>query len=596
MSLLMRRSLLVLLSFCIGVAANAQPDSVARLYKLIKGVERTYQTAYRDSFEYFVHQAIPLSIRLDDVVAETRIKTFWGTTVFLNGYFDSAVTIQLTVARKGEQRPLYIELAQLYYELSGIYGRGKYHDISTRYIRKGLAIAHSLNNDSSIADGYNRLGVLFERENKLDSALHYYEMSRDINHRLGHILGESYSLENIGGIYNIKNEQDKALLFLRQSVAYREQLDNKISLAIAYMNMGETFAGMKNYDSSIYYTNKSLQVALVIKYRDITGYAYNFLSGVYEKKGDYKTALHYHQLFSALNDSLYNEKRSQQLAEMNTKYETEKKEQQIDKLHQQTEIQSLQIRQRNIFITAAAILVLIAAAVTWLAYNRRKLQEQARLQKAINRQQEITAREVIQAEERERRRIAADLHDGVGQLLSAALMNLNGLFNKTPMSPESQTLSQHSLALVTESYDELRQISHQMIPNTLLKVGLASAVKDMIMRIDQSRLSISLEADGLDSRLDEEIETVLYRVIQESVNNVIKHSAATRLNIQLTKDEEGVAVTIEDNGKGFDLKQKDKGIGLKNMLSRVQFHKGTIDIDSSPGKGTLVAVFIPVAA
>ncbi len=591
----MRRTIAIIL-LLLSPSLRAQPDSMAKLQRLMRDIERVAVALENDSLEYFARRALPLARNVADIKAETRIQTLRGNATFLKGHFDSAVHIHLSMARKGDKYPPYPELTLLYYELATIYGRNKYQDISERYIRTGLNVARLLQNDTLVADGYNRLGVILERKNQLDSALICYEMSRSMNNRLGHILGESFSLENIAGIYNIKGDQAKALFFLRQSLYYREHLDNKTALAMAYMNMGEAFSGMKSYDSAIYYTNKAIEMARIVKFRDITGYAYNFLSEIYQKKGDYKTSLHYHRLFSALNDSLYNEKRSQQMAEMNTKYETEKKEQQIDKLHQQTEIQSLQIRQRNIFIAAAAILVLIAVVVTWLAYNRRKLQEQARLQLAINKQQEITAREVIQAEERERRRIAADLHDGVGQLLSAALMNLNGLFNKTPMSPELQTLSQHSLALVTESYDELRQISHQMIPNTLLKVGLASAVKDMIMRIDQSKMSISLEANGPDSRLDEEIETVLYRVIQESVNNVIKHAGATKLNIQLTKDEEGVAVTIEDNGKGFDMKQKDKGIGLKNMLTRVQFLKGTIDIDSSPGRGTLVAVFIPLVA
>lgn len=136
------------------------------------------------------------------------------------------------------------------------------------------------------------------------------------------------------------------------------------------------------------------------------------------------------------------------------------------------------------------------------------------------------------------------------------------------------------------------------MPNALLKSGLASAVKEFLDKIDNRIIKISLHAEGLQQRLDSNTETVLYRVIQECVNNVIKHSGANKLDISLIKDADGISVTVEDNGRGFDTadKKKFEGIGLKNISSRVTFLKGTVDFDSSPGKGTLVAIHVPVGA
>lgn len=135
------------------------------------------------------------------------------------------------------------------------------------------------------------------------------------------------------------------------------------------------------------------------------------------------------------------------------------------------------------------------------------------------------------------------------------------------------------------------------MPNALLKAGLASAIKEFIDKIDSRLLKINLHTEGLNERLESNVETVLYRVIQECVNNVIKHSGASTLDISLIKDSDGISATIEDNGKGFNTKSKEKfeGIGLKNITSRVEFLKGTIDFDSSPGNGTLVAIHVPVA-
>ncbi len=175
-------------------------------------------------------------------------------------------------------------------------------------------------------------------------------------------------------------------------------------------------------------------------------------------------------------------------------------------------------------------------------------------------------------------------------------MNLNGLVNNYRYNDEHEReKTQNVLSLINESYDEMRSISHQMMPNALIKAGLTAAVKDFLHKIDKDKLKISLETIGLNARLDHQVETVLYRVIQETVNNVIKHAKATKLNIQFLKDDDGVSITIEDNGKGFDLAllQKSTGIGLKNIISRINFLKGTIDFDTAPGKGTLVAIHIP---
>src|SRR5690606_33713571 len=203
--------------------------------------------------------------------------------------------------------------------------------------------------------------------------------------------------------------------------------------------------------------------------------------------------------------------------------------------------------------------------------------------------------EVLEAEERERRRIAADLHDGVGQLLSAALLNLNQTRSLTEESSEARKLLERSLAIVGESYDEMRSLSHQMMPNALLKSGLASSVKEFLSKIDGEKMKVGLDVVGLNERLDPQIETSLYRVIQEAVTNVVKHAEATRLSIQMFRDEEGITATIEDNGKGFDPTQKElsEGVGMKNIFSRINLLGGHLEVDSAPGRGTFILVQIP---
>jgi len=589
----MLRYLSLLFFMLLPFAGSSQTDAKGRLIIKMKAVENAYDH-HPDSLEYYANDALPLARQLNDINAETRIQRLRGAKTYLNGDFDKSVEIYLAMIKKGEKYPPYTELGSIYYELSGVYGKNNYPEVARGYIFKGIAVGQVLNDDKLLADGYNRIGVYYERMGNKDSAFYCYQQALISNQKAGELLGESYSLENIAGIYSQQHQPDKALDYQKKALAYRRKSGDNYSVAVATINIAETFDSLKQYDSAIYYARATIQLARSIGFKDVIRYSYGFLSGIYENKKDYKTALTYHQMYTKLDDSIFDDTKSKQIAELNTKYETAQKEEKIRALDQQTTIQQLQLKQRNFLLVIALGILIMGAIITYLVYNRRKLKEQTRLQSAINKQQEIAARDVIQAEERERRRIAADLHDGVGQMLSAALMNINSLFDKLKVNKEKEPLADKTLALLTDSYDELRLISHQMIPNALIKAGLSSAIKELITHIDQSKLAISLEIIGLNKRMDEEIETVLYRVIQEAINNVIKHAKASKLHIQLVKDTDGITITIEDNGVGFDLKKiKKDGIGLKNMLSRIDFHHGTIDVDSKPGRGTLIAIYIP---
>jgi two-component system NarL family sensor kinase len=182
-------------------------------------------------------------------------------------------------------------------------------------------------------------------------------------------------------------------------------------------------------------------------------------------------------------------------------------------------------------------------------------------------------------------------------MMSAAKMNLSAYESNTWFKNEEEKKSfEKIIALVDESCKEVRYVSHNMMPNALLKNNLASAISEFIDKLDQQKLKVHLYTEGLEQRLNSDTETVLYRVIQECVNNVIKHAHANTLDISVIREDGSITATIEDNGKGFDStdKEKSEGIGLKNIRTRVGYLKGTVDFDSAPGKGTLVALHIPV--
>jgi two-component system NarL family sensor kinase len=242
----------------------------------------------------------------------------------------------------------------------------------------------------------------------------------------------------------------------------------------------------------------------------------------------------------------------------------------------------------------------LVLAVSYLLFVRAKLKQKQLLDKELIMQKELRSKAVIEAEEKERVRIARELHDGIGQQLSAAKLNISGLQASLKTNkPEEEVMLRNAMDLLDESVKEVRAVSHSMVPNALIKSGLVSAVREFVNKISSTGdLKVNLEIVGMSERLEGTLENILFRVLQEIVNNIIKHSQAREVGIQFVKHDSDLTILIEDNGVGFDVDKKlndpEGGIGLKNIQSRIDFLNGEVHFDSYPGKGTTITIEIPV--
>lgn len=583
-----------IISLFLGLILIQTGFTFAQSIKLKQLVSKTEQAKF-DSIRYYHEAGIKLARAEKNIAAQTKLNYLYARQIYVNGNHDEAINIALKAIKQVEKLPPFEERVMLFYEASGIYSKNENLKVAENLINSGLSDAIKLDSTYLIADGNNRLGVIYEKRDLLDSAMLCYQKSLKLNLSVKNEIGTSYSYDNIAGIYGAKKQPEKALPYLKKSLAIRKKLNDQFAISIALINISETFNLLNQTDSAIAYAQQTVKIVKEIKFMDLHQYALNQLSSLFRKKGDFKTSLQYLEEGIVVKDSIFNSTKSKQIQELTTQYETEKKEEEIKNLNQKAVIKDLELEQKNIYLIITIIALLIGILIGYLIINRRKLKAKTALQKEIIKQQDIATKAVLDAEERERRRIATDLHDGVGQLLSAALMNLNGFISSfsTPKENEKVTLEK-SLALVNESYDEMRSISHQMMPNALLKAGLATAIREFLSKIDENQIKINLNISGFNERLEDQVETVLYRVIQECVNNVIKHAKASTLSIQLFKDEEGISLAIEDNGLGFNQNMVTEGIGVSNIKSRVLFLNGTVEYDSKPNKGTLVNIFIPI--
>ncbi|KQC02513.1 sensor histidine kinase [Pedobacter sp. Hv1] len=465
-----------------------------------------------------------------------------------------------------------------------------------KYYREANGIYQKLKQAREVAFTEANLGSVYFYTKQYDSCLYYSLKAQKTFKQLNILQFLPVTYVNAGMAYGELGQTQKAIDFLTIAIDLNVKYNNRKELAFARIYFAKLMLKLKRFKEATANAQQAVEGAEAIGASNEVMEGKHILSKIYAQQGNFDKA---YQLFASatkIKDSLFQKDKTETISAYQVRYETEKKEEKIKSLNQQSLIQQLKIKQSNLLLFISGIVMVTGLIIVYFILNRRKLKARAELQTEINKQQEQTTKAVLSAEENERIRIAADLHDGVGQLLSTALISFNGLVKTYQYIDEHEKeKTKNVLSLLNESYDEMRSISHQMMPNALIKAGLTTAVKDFLAKIDKDQLKVTLETIGLNTRLDAQVESVLYRVIQETVNNVIKHANANTLNLQFLKDEDGVSITIEDDGKGFDiaLLLQNEGIGLKNMVSRIAFLKGTIDFDSAIGKGTLVAIHIP---
>jgi two-component system NarL family sensor kinase len=303
-------------------------------------------------------------------------------------------------------------------------------------------------------------------------------------------------------------------------------------------------------------------------------------------------ALNYLERYRVLADSLSGVEVQKNLNELKVQYETEKKEQEL-------RIQSMEIlqktQQRNALLGSSFVLALLALGIFLglrqrIQINRRLATQESELQQQRIQQLEQEKRlgnlkAMIQGQEKERQRIANDLHDSLGGLLTAAR-------NQFDRSGQDDA----TLTILEEAGTELRRISQNLMPRALTLLGLQGALEDLATQLQQEGISCQLQFFNWSDTLSETQSIMLYRIVQELVHNVRKHAQATEVLIQCIQHEDELLVTVEDNGKGFDLEKarQKRSLGMGSIESRARYLQATLDIDTAPGEGTTINLSIPV--
>jgi signal transduction histidine kinase len=260
---------------------------------------------------------------------------------------------------------------------------------------------------------------------------------------------------------------------------------------------------------------------------------------------------------------------------MEVKYETEKKDLHIAEMEREKVLYIWLSIAGGAFLLSLLILFIILHR---LAVAKSKVYEQ-QVQQVEQEKQIVATQSVLDGETAERTRVARDLHDGLGGMLSVVQLHLDDVEHL-----------QDAREMLAQSIDELRRVAHHMMPASLLRYGLKAALEDFCLSVP----NVQFNYFGDESPLDDRIAILIYRCTYELVNNAIKYANASAIQVQLFQDAGRISLTVEDDGNGFDTETTPPGMGLDNLRARVAAGKGTLNLHSEPGKGTEVYIELPV--
>lgn len=401
-------------------------------------------------------------------------------------------------------------------------------------------------------------------------------------------LNDSYFYSE--GLYYAKqNKNTDALKSYEKGIKSAEKHQNAIALNRLKFAEYEVLFKLKNYEKS----KKNLDYLLkntpfVVDKKNY----YNELAKVYNATKEYDKAYFYSHKYNAINDSLNNTKFKSEIVELEAKYkkaESEKKITMLESLNNKAALMVSTNRLNSLLFAGLSFLLLLIVLFLWI-FN--KNQKKLSIQKEINLKQELSAFEdrhklsvskaLIQGEEMERKRIARDLHDGLGSMLSGVKIHLNQVKKENPETVNGVD------ALLDNSIKELRNISQNLMPESLLELSLEHALRDLCAANSNAVTKVEFQYLIKKSKLPKNSEIMIYRIIQELLNNALKYAKASQVLVSCSQNKDVFFITVEDNGVGFDISDpKNKnGMGLKNIKNRVEFLNGKLEIDSKLNEGT----------
>ncbi len=574
--------------------------TLARMY-YNNGLIYTNLTRY-DSAAYFTDTAAALARQLADTAL--LINCFNANALLCNyqSDYNKAVNYLMQAANLIEHG------SGLKYKnyLPQVYGNIGHNLIAENQLNNGIAYEQKalLLKDYPDEDRYRVMLHLdvadaYLKLNNYPVSKLYLDTAVQLNDQLDNIQLASLVANTEGAYYAAVKDLPRSLTAFKRAYQMADSVNNEYLQSEAADNLSQTYFKLNELELAEKFALEAGAFGKKYRHLKVIASSYSTLKDIAISKQDYKNALAFAELNKLYADSASNAETQKTTLYLESKYQGEKKEKEIASLQVTNTQRQLMVLSRNRFLIIGGIIAVALLLLLSFKYRNSKQKQvitqkekevqQQQIQFLEKQQQLVSMQSMINGQETERTRIAKDLHDGLGGLFSTIKMQLSTLKHEEK-SLETNELFQKSYELVDNASVEVRRIAHNMMPEVLIKLGMVQAVQELCNSINAGKLlSVSMQSYGMEQRLNASTEMMLFRIVQELLNNIIKHAYATEAIIQFNRDGDRLSVTVEDNGRGFNMEDSNgKKAGLESVKSRVNYLNGKLSIDSEQEIGTTI--------
>lgn len=493
------------------------------------------------------------------------------------------------------------------YYLSTLLTLGKSYEVLRKYdtalacYELAYSLSHEQNDLKHISQSLaNQAFIWYNLKDFVNAKAKYIEAIEN-EKRLGNLTELARLYSNISLVYMKLGQDQQAIIAAEKAVELSYQINHIGHQTNALLNLGSIHRQTSNYDEAEKYYLEALELADQSNSKKDVQTACENLSLLYKETGDLEKALMYFEKSVVIKDILLNEAKVKTIAALEARYESKEQEANILRLQNEAvknESQKNRMqRVQNITVVSSVFIFLLF--IWLLVFFRMKAKKNriisAQRIKQLEDEKKLTAVQmVLVGQEEERKRVAQELHDGIGVLLSTARIHFSGLM-KALKDAKSQKLLVNANEKLRQASVELRKVSHDMMPGVLSKFGLQEALEDLFDELnDSGKIEIRYIFDMPEKSMPGKTEIILYRVVQELVNNTLQHARAERIHFSMRRHTDKLEIDYADDGIGFDPQTqfKNNGLGLSGMYTRIDYLKGRIENRSSKGKGTSYKILI----
>ncbi len=554
------------------------------------------QRGQYDSSMLLNRQSVKLAMELNDKFQIGRSNANLGN-VFLNlDQYDSALYYYHIALQNFEALDNKVFMARLYDLLQIAYKELRQHDKALAYGKQAIAVLRHASDPANLSAALSNLANIYDRLHQYDTALLYLKEALVLARSINYKSYEMSILQNISNIYLHTLQIDSIKPYAEKAAALSRELGIPTTEAIANRGLANYYVFKNKLDAAYYHITHALEISQKNGFRKEHLSNMETFTGVLLAMHRYEESFRVQLEAELLSDSLLGEEIQAKTLLLEKQFETEKKNTQI-------KLQQAQIKQKSIqnyFLIGGAAALLIISLLGYRNYRHRQRLQKVRIDELETEKKLAATESILKGEEQERTRLAKDLHDGLGGMLSGIKYSFQTMKENLILTPSNAQAFERSLDMLDSSIMEMRRVAHNMMPEMLVRYGLDVALKEFCSEVSRSgAIHSSYQSIGMENAVIGQTTAVtVYRIVQELVNNAIKHAVAGHVVVQVhaSGQDKLLTVTVEDDGKGFDtaLLKQPVGMGWSNIQNRVDFLKGKWDVKSSPGEGTSVLIEINI--